>query len=134
MGKCWLGIPSKPYWRRYNMAWPTPLWTVGGVKFYVINDTGWGGSSGDAELHVLDADETTIHDVGRESLRRAWQGLARTQATMNSLKSLIGTNVAYDTPFDSGNCRVMDVKGRSVYDSQEPSVAKYNATVEMVQR
>lgn len=38
------------------MAWGTPLWSLGGVGIYVNSDTGWIGSSGDAEMHILESD------------------------------------------------------------------------------
>lgn len=118
------------------MSWDTPLWTIGGKGLYVNSDTGWQVSSGDAEIHVLKSDETTIHDLGRESTRRTWRGVVRTKTTRDQLTALVGHNTSYDTPYpgDSGSCRVMSIGAKSIEDTSEPTVPKYQVTIELLER
>lgn len=74
--------------------------------------------------------------MGKDSLRRTWRGLVRTKASRDALVALVATNVAYVTPYagDSGTCRVLNVSGRSVTDTREPLVTKYQMTAELMQR
>ena len=121
------------------MAWATPLWSLGGYGFYVNpgGDTGWVVDSGDAEHHVLESDETTIHDVGRPSERRTWRGLVVGYANRNGLNSIVGNNVTYITPMDgdtTGTCRVLGISGKSQPDVSDPTEPKWNITVELLRR
>ena len=121
------------------MAWGTPLWSLDGHGIYVEpgGDTGWMVESGDAEHHVLESDETTIHDVGRPSARRTWRGLIRTYAIYNSLNSIVGNNVTYVSPMTgdtTGTCRVLKISAKSVGDIAELLVPKWHVTIELLRR
>lgn len=120
------------------MAWATPLWSIsyGGQTFqmYVDSDTYWQRESGDAELHVLHSNETTVHKVGRPSDTRTWRGLVVTKAMLKKLQDMVGYNCSFATPYDSGQCRIMSYAPRQVFDAKEPTVAKYQVTVELMYR
>jgi len=45
-------------------------WTLGGVRIYVEEDTGWLRSRRQAKIEVLDSNKTIVHDAGRPSDRR----------------------------------------------------------------
>ena len=121
------------------MAWATPLWSLGGYGVYVepAGDTGWVVDSGDAEHHVLESDETTIHDVGRPSERRTWRGLVVGYAARNGLNSIVSNNVTYISPMDgdtTGTCRVLRISGKSIGDITDPTEPKWHVTIELLRR
>lgn len=119
------------------MGWGTPLWSLGGHGIYVTGDTGWNAQSGDAEHHVLESDETTIHDVGRPSDRRTWRGLVVNQATRDALIGHVGNNMTYVTPMVgdiTGTCRIMSASGKSVQDTGTATTPKWTITVELMKR
>lgn len=122
------------------MGWATPLWSLGGYDIYVApdGDTGWIVDSGDAEHHVLESDETTIHDVGRPSARRTWRGLVVGNADRAGLLSIVGNNVTYVTPMVgdiTGTCRVMRIPScKSVGDVTNPTTAIWRITIELLRR
>jgi len=119
------------------MGWGTPLWSLGGHGIYVTSDTGWQSESGDAEHHVLESDETTIHDVGRPGDRRTWRGLVVNQAVRDSLNGHVGNNLTYITPMVgdiTGTCRLMSLSGKSVEDTGTPTTPKWTITVELLKR
>lgn len=121
------------------MAWAGALWSLGGYDIYVepTGDTGWVVESGDAEHHVLESDETTIHDVGRPSARRTWRGLVVGQAAYAGLLSIVGNNVTYVSPMTgdtTGTCRVMRLNAKSVADVSDLLTPKWKATIELLRR
>lgn len=119
------------------MGWGAPLWSLDGNGIYVTDDTGWNTESGDAEHHVLESEETTIHDVGGPSSRRTWRGLVVGQATRNALVALRGRNVTYITPMVgdiTGSCRVMSLVAKSVQDTGDVTTPKWTVTAELMER
>jgi len=119
------------------MAWPTPLWSITGsdtAYIYVNSDTYWQRDSNDAELHVLGSNETTVHEVGMESDRRIWRGLVRDKAMLKKLRGLVKKNCSFSGPYDSGSCRVMNVKPQQVPNVSDINVGYYRVTVELMHR
>ena len=119
------------------MAWPTPLWSLGGNGIYVTDDTGWLSQSGDAEHHVIESNETTIHDVGRPGDRRTWRGLIVGQSVRDALNALVGSNPTYITPMVgdiTGTCRLMGLAAKSVQDTSTPTTPKWTITAELLKR
>lgn len=121
------------------MGWAAALWSLGGYDIYVEpeGDTGWVVDSGDAEHHVLESNETTIHDVGRPSERRTWRGLVVGQADRDGLNSIVGNNVTYITPMVgdiTGTCRVLRINAKSKGDVTAPTTPIWHVTIELLRR